>query len=152
MFTPRAPVFTPRDTLFTPREPREPLIRQPHVTFPTDLLGIQTPGVLGVPDPQLLPKNPTNQMLENDIRSGAEQRRLEEQQPSNNEKEKEPDEPHYEEIPDRIDDNVEQPTPKSWPTNTFPFRQQTPPSVIVTCSPDTLPQAFVSNTMARPPF
>merc|ERR1712120_102788 len=70
----------------------------------------------------------------------------------NKEKEKEPEEPHYEEIPDRIDDNVEQPTPKSWPTNTFPFRQQTPPSVIVNCSPDTLPKAFVNSTMARPPF
>ena len=152
MFTPRAPMFTPRDTLFTPRAPREPLIRQPHVTFPTDLLGIQTPGVLGVPDPQLLPKNTTNQLLENDIHLGEEKRRLEAQQPSNNEKGKEPDEPHYEEIPDRIDDNVEQPTPQSWPTQAFQFRQQTPPSVIVTCSPDNLPQPFVSNTMARPPF
>merc|ERR1712082_595792 len=99
MFTPRAPVFTPRDTLFTPRAPREPLIRQPHVTFPTDLLGIQTPGVLGVPDPRLLPKNTTNQLLENEIHLGEERRRLEAQQPSNNEKGKEPDEPHYEEIP-----------------------------------------------------
>ena len=152
MFTPTAPMFTPRDTLFTPRAPREPLIKQPYVPFQTDLLGTQTPFGLGVEDPQLLPKNPTNQLLEKDIRLGEEQRRLEEQQPSNNEKEKEPDEPHYEEIPDRIDDNVEQPTPKSWAPNTFPFKQQTPPSVVVNCSPDTLPKAFVSNTMARPPF
>ena len=136
----------------TPTEQREPRIRQPHVTFPTDLLGIQTPGILGVPDPMLLPRNTTNQLLENDIHLGDENRRLEAQQPSNNVKGNEPDEPLYEEIKDRIDDNVEQPTPQSMPTKAFQLRQQTPPSIIVTSSPDNLPHALVSKTMARPPF
>merc|ERR1712030_37358 len=96
MFTPRAPMFTPRAPMFTPRAQREPLIKQPHVRFQTDLLGIQTPIRLGVKDPQLLPKNPPHPLLEKDIRLEEEQRRLEEQKMSNNErrsKEKEPEEP-----------------------------------------------------------
>ena len=152
MITQRDQRFTHRGQLFTPRTPREPLIRQPDVAVPTNPMGIQKPCGLIVQDQQLLPKIPTNQLLKKDIHSGEKQRTLEEQQMRNKEKEKEPEEPHYEEIPDKMDDNVEQQSPKSEPTNTFPFRQKTPPSVVVNCSPDTLPKAFINSAMARPPF
>ena len=151
IYTPRAPILRNVIPLLTPRTQREPFVRQPNVRFQTDLLEIQTPISLGVQEPQLLPRNPHHPLLEKDIRLEEEQRRLEEQKMSNNErrsKEKEPEESHYEEIPDKID----LATPKSWLPTTFPFRQQTPPKVVVNCSPDSLPKAFISETMARPPF
>merc|ERR1712055_1145376 len=50
-----------RQMFTTPVARSEPFIREPQGTYPPDLMGRQTPGVLGVPDPQLLPQNTTNQ-------------------------------------------------------------------------------------------
>ena len=153
--------------MFTPRinAPREPLMQQPRIRFQTDLLVTETPIRMGVKDPQLLPRNPPHPLLETNIRLEEVQKRLEENKKINNgrrvnvkktstkEKEKEPEEAHYEEIPEKEGENDDdQATPKSWLPNTFPLRQRTPPKVIVNCSPDSLPRAFITKTRARPPF
>jgi len=151
IYTPRAPILKNVIPMLTPRTQREPFVRQPNVRFQTDLLQIQPPISLGVQEPQLLPRNPPHPLLEKNIRLEEEQKRLEEQKMSNNErrnKEEETEESHYEEIPDKID----LATPKSWIPTKFTFNQQTPSQVIVNCSPDSLPKAFITETMASPPF
>merc|ERR1711895_70338 len=74
-----------RQMFTTPVARREPFIRQPQGTFPPDFLGRQTPGVLGVPDPQLLPQNTTNQSLDSEFEEVR--RRLDRPSPGNDDRE-----------------------------------------------------------------
>ena len=164
MFQQRDSFFPPGRQMFTTPVAR-PFIRQPQGTFNSpDFLGRQTPGVLGVPDPQLLPQNTTNQSLDSEFEEVR--RRLDRPSPGNDDREpflgfqelrrrleiKSPgndnsgNEHQYEEIREK-DDNVEQATPQSWPTPAFPVRNASaPPS----WSPGNLPQPPGSNTMDGP--
>ena len=159
-----------RQILSTPVTTGKPFIRETPGTYPQDILGRQSPGLLEVPDPQLVPQTTNTNSLENafqTVRSQLERpspsnddrepflgfrelrKRLEKQSPDNAETGKETNKHHYEEI-DK-DDHSEQTIPKSWPTPAFHFRHASaPPSVDVIPSPAHLPQTPSSNTMARP--
>ena len=162
--------YPPGRKIFTTPVPRsEPFIRMPQGTDPPDLLGRQTPGVLGVPDPKLLPQNTNNQSLDNefqDVRGRLERpsndarepfvgfrelrRRLERESLFNDDTGKEVDKHYYEEIKEN-EDNVDQSTPKSWPTPAFQIRNASaPPSVRVLHSPDNQIQTPDSDNLARP--
>ena len=159
--------YPPGRQIFTTPVPRsEPFIRMPQGTDPPDLLGRQTPGGLGVPDPKLLPQNTNNQSLDNEFQNVRERlerpsndarepfvgfrelrRRLGRESLFNDDTGKEVDKHYYEEIKD----NVDQSTPQSWPTPAFQIRNASaPPSVRVLHSPDNQIQTPDSDNLARP--
>merc|ERR1712239_27141 len=92
---------------------------QPRTRVQTDLLVTETPPKLGSKEPQLLPRTPLHPLLEENIHLEEEQRRLEEykkinnrrkvsfKKPSTREKGTEPEEAHYEEIPEKEGEHEE---------------------------------------------
>ena len=154
-------MLTPRGNAQT-----ELLMPPPRANVQTDLLATETPHKLGTKEPQLLPRSPLHPLLEENIHLEHEQKRLEEskernkrkmvtfRKPSTREEETDPEEAHdYEEIPEKeVEHEDDQTTPRSRLHNPIPVRQRKPPKVVLNCTPDRLPRAFLTKTRAQPPF
>merc|ERR1711888_64400 len=141
------------------------LMPPPRANVQTDLLATEIPHKLGTTEPLLLPRSPLHPLLEENIHLENERRRLEEykmrktgkkvtfRKPSTREEETDPEEAHdYEEIPDRVEHDDDLTTPRSRLNNPIPVRQRKPPRVVLNCTPDRLPKAFLTKTRAQPQF
>ena len=139
----------------------------PRGNVQTDLLATEVPHKLGVTEALLLPRSPLHPLLEEDIHLENERRRLEEfkirktgktvtfGQPSATEVETDPEEQHdYEEIPEKVEHEPDHDitTPRSRLRNPIPVRQRKPHRVVLNCTPDQLPGAFLSSPMTQPQF
>ena len=143
------------------------LVPPPRGNVQTDLLATEVPHKLGVTEALLLPRSPLHPLLEEDIHLENERRRLEEfkirktgktvtfGQPSATEVETDPEEQHdYEEIPEKVEHEPDHDitTPRSRLRNPIPVRQRKPHRVVLNCTPDQLPGAFLSSPMTQPQF